>query len=364
MKRVFSTALVMLMLLVTGTTRAEVFTGNCGANGDNLTWSLVTGSCILTIKGNGAMADYERNSLAPWLNLSITINDVVVEEGVTTLGAYAFFDCFSLTSVSLPEGLTTISDHVFANCQKITNIKIPSTVTSIGEFAFLNCYDLESFVIPEGVTKICKRTFAFDKNLASVTIPNTVTTIDENAFSRCSNLTSVTLPASLKSIGDYAFEYCENLTSLTCEAVNPPSLESGSFCEVPTNKATLYVPYESLNNYKKDYYWKEFTNILPIPGTEPLNPYAGDCGANGDNVTWNFDPDSGVLTIEGSGDMADFEFENIPWKDFCNDIEGIVVSAGVTSIGETSFYHCSNVTSVTLPDGLKKIGSSAFVYCI
>jgi hypothetical protein len=75
---------------------AETLTGTCGANGDNLTWSLDTESGVLTISGSGAMEDYdEYGALWPF------IQTAVIEEGVISIGSYAFFDCSGLTSVTM-----------------------------------------------------------------------------------------------------------------------------------------------------------------------------------------------------------------------------------------------------------------------
>ena len=99
--------------------------------------------------------------------------------------------------------------------------------------------------------------------LTTITIPNSVTSIGNNAFIGCKSLTSITIPNSVTSIGGCAFWECLGLTSITCEASTPPSCSSNSFLKV--NKAIpVYVPANSVDQYKAADEWKEFTNILPI----------------------------------------------------------------------------------------------------
>ena len=134
-----------------------------GTCGENVTYTYVESTHTLTISGTSSMANYNPwNSYAPWYNYRSEIVKAIIEDGVTSIGSYAFSGCSGLTSVT-----------------------IPNSVTSIGDEAFYKC-----------------------SGLTSVTIPNSVTSIVSYAFSGCSGLTSVTIPNSVTSIGDSAFEYC------------------------------------------------------------------------------------------------------------------------------------------------------------
>ena len=90
--------------------------GTCGAEGDNLRWSLDRNR-VLTISGTGAMADYvssvDEGEHAPW---GRDIRGVKIETGVTHVGDWAFFGCCSLTAITLPEGLESIGYGAFAGC--------------------------------------------------------------------------------------------------------------------------------------------------------------------------------------------------------------------------------------------------------
>jgi hypothetical protein len=115
-----------------------VQSGSCG---NNVRWSLKNG--VLTISGTGAMWDYsDYDNRAPWSSDEIT--HVIIEDGVTSIGDYAFSYCDSLTSVTIGDGVTSIGDNAFEYCYGLTSIEIPGSVTSIGNSAFYDCEGLTS----------------------------------------------------------------------------------------------------------------------------------------------------------------------------------------------------------------------------
>ena len=131
------------------------------------------------------------------------------------IGAYAFWGCSGLTSLTLPSGVTLIGEDAFLGCSGLTSLTLPSGVTSIGEDAFRGCSGLTSLTLPSGVTSIGNSTFSGCSGLTSLTLPSGVTSIGDSTFEGCSGLTSLTLPSGVTSIGSYAFEGCSGLTSLT-----------------------------------------------------------------------------------------------------------------------------------------------------
>ena len=229
---------------------------------------------------------------------------------VKRIGAGAFEDCYALTSVTIPNSITSIESFAFKNCQSLNSINIPQSVVFIKPTAFSNSgiYNDESnwedsvlyigdcliqakrgltgsYIVKEGTRLIINEAFA-GSNLTDITIPNTVTDIGVGAFQysaltsiiipngvtkiwagafhHCTSLKSVTLPNSITQIQRDAFRDCTALTTVVCEAVQVPDCQHNIFANIPFLEATLYVPKESLEDYKSAIYWKDFGTILPI----------------------------------------------------------------------------------------------------
>ena len=170
----------------------------------------------------------------------------------------------SLTSVAIPNSVTSIGGWAFRDCSSLTSVTIGNSVTSIGYAAFLSCSSLTSVTIPNSVTSIGWSAFEGCSSLTSVTIPNSVTSIGEDTFRKCSSLTSVTIGESVTSIGNYAFEDCSSLKSIYCKALTPPDISTSSFPTDMYDNATLYVPFESIADYKADSGWGIFKDIQYI----------------------------------------------------------------------------------------------------
>ena len=176
----------------------------------NITWRL-TKDGTLYISGQGDMPDYDWNKI-PWRDFSI--NKVVVQKGITSIGSFAFAYCRNLSSIKIPEGVTSIGSGAFEDCSSLSSIEIPEGVTSIGSIAFAYCRSLSSIKIPEGVTSIGSQAFEGCSSLSSIKIPKGVTSIEGNAFGDCSSLSSIEIPEGVTSIGSFAFEACSSLNSI------------------------------------------------------------------------------------------------------------------------------------------------------
>lgn len=173
-------------------------------------------------EGNNITAIEDGSSYSSPTFQGLESSNVIIQEGITSIGNYAFRDCTTLTSVSLPSKLTSIGGSAFYGCSSLTGeLVIPEKVTSIGWGAFFDCSGLTGELkIPEGVTSI-----------------------GGSAFSGCSGLTSVTLPSSLTSIGDFAFSGCSKLTSIDMSKItNWSSLSLGSSSFETNANASTSVP--------------------------------------------------------------------------------------------------------------------------
>lgn len=189
----------------------EDASGTCG---ENLTWTL-SDAGTLTISGIGAMTNFKSYTVQPWASCRQEITSVVIEEGVTTIGDYAFYDCVKLKTVEAPDSLTNVGKYAFHNCVTLTGSPIlPKGMTTIGERTYSGCQNLTSnLVIPSGVTAIGQFAFTGCKKLnGDLVFPDSLTRVDSYAFEGCAELDSVTLNNGLKSIDGLAFAGCAGLS--------------------------------------------------------------------------------------------------------------------------------------------------------
>ena len=265
---------------------------------DGLTWTLYEDG-TLNISGTGEMRGYNAYSIKSPACDNSNIKNVVIEDGITSIGSFAFYGC-SLTNIRIPGSVTSIGKYALDYCMSLTSVTIPGSVSSIGEYAFIDCRNLTDATILDGVTSIENRAFWGCSSLTSVTIPNSVTNIGESAFWHCSELTSVTIPDGVTSIEDHVFVGCYSLTSIT----------------IP-NSVT------SIGNYVFD-------------GCSSLT-----------SITI---PD-GVISI------GNFAFSG------CNELTSITIPDSVTSIGDSAFEECRILTSISIPDSVTSIGGNVFKNC-
>ena len=212
-KRGLSVFLAVMMLAGTMAVGASAATvTDSGTCGDNLTW-VYTSDGTLTISGTGEMDDWDDNDETPWDDYAGDVTEVVLRDGLTSIGDYAFSSCMMLEEISIPEGVTRIGREAFCACYSLSSVELPETLTEIGYRAFIGCA-LRSVEIPDSVTSLGAGAFYTCTWMESVTLPEGLTEIPDDLFGACWSLTSITIPESVTSIGDGAFYCCEGLTSI------------------------------------------------------------------------------------------------------------------------------------------------------
>ena len=134
---------------------AIIASGKCG---DGISWSLDENG-VLWLSGEGKMDDYESADVSPWAKKRGRIVEVNFENGITTVGGYAFRNCSRLQKVTLPSSLQSIKQSAFNHCAELTSIEIPEGTETIDGFAFTGCEALADVTIPESMKTIKRYAF-------------------------------------------------------------------------------------------------------------------------------------------------------------------------------------------------------------
>jgi len=267
----------------------------------------------LTISGHGAMQNFDS---MPWDCLKDDIIYVVINEGVTTIGNYAFNGCPNLTSVTIGNSVQTIGEFAFSWCHKLSLLTMGNSVQIIGGWAFERCYDLVSFSLPNSVQIIDEAAFFACYNLQSVVIPDFVQRIGRGSFSYCNNLTSLTIGHSVNHIGVDAFDQCDRLENVSVYWETPLQIERTVFGEVVNlEKIYLNVPSGSQCAYAAASVWQDFDivglplSIVASAGNGGSISPDGTTNVNcGNSQTYHFTPDTGYeineVLVDGIANSA------------------------------------------------------------
>ena len=320
------------------------------------------------------------------------VTDLIIPEGVTSIGSSAFYNCTGLTSITIPSSVTNIGNYTFYNCSNLMSITIPNSVITIGNSAFANCKNLTNVTMGNSITNIGNYAFDSCSNLTSITIPDSVTTIGSYAFSKCSNLTSVTVGNGVKTIGTRAFFVCYKLNNVYITDIEKwcdisfSEDESNPLCHAENlylngNLVTELVIPEGVTSIG-DYAFNgcRLTKVtIPSSVTSIGTGVFAECSdltsivVNSNNAVYS---SSGNCLIEIACKklIAGCKYSYIPTNGSvtsiadhafygCNYLTSITIPESVTSIGNEAFAWCRNLTRVTLKNGLTSIGDYAFNYC-
>ena len=180
----------------------------------------------------------------------------------TSIADCAFYNCYSLASITIPDSITSIGGSAFRSCYALVSITIPDSVTSIGINAFNNCYSLASITIPDSVTSIGGSVFYNCYSLASITIPDSVTSIEIKAFNYCHSLTLITIPDGVIDIGSNSFNSCYGIKAINLKPTTPPTLFNANAFESIASDCVFYVPSASLETYQTTANWSTYADRI------------------------------------------------------------------------------------------------------
>lgn len=391
---------------------------NSGTCGENLTWVLDENGC-LKISGTGAMYEYSDSNKSPFYRKHIS--SIEIEEGVTSIGDFAFENCFIREGgITIPRSVCSIGENAFLNATNVIfkiygdsyaneyakehDIQIwilgdvvdsgkcgdnltwtldkdgLLEISGTGEMYDSESYtpfeeqelfpdDIQKVIIHEGVTSIGAKAFEQRNNLSSVQIAESVKTIGDNAFYWCAGLTDVKIPDGAESIGENAFLTCSKLTTLEIPDT-VTSIGSGAFwgCSSLTSinipKGIDYIANSTF------YSCDSLTNItIPSSVTEIGSSAFYNCSS----LTEITIPDS--VTRMGAGvfqnctglskiTLPDSITSLETWAfDGCDSLKEITLPDTITKIGESAFSNCDILESVKIPEGVTSIGANAFAAC-
>ena len=156
---IFVLMTVFCICFSTVTASAETLDGDCGADGDNVKWTLDTETGELIIYGEGEMKDFTPLALL-WHGRAKIIQTIVFEGNVTSIGNNSFRGCVGIGSIEIPSSVRNIGNGAFYGCIGLTSVTIPRSVTRIGGSAFFGCNNLNSITILSSVACIGKDAFS------------------------------------------------------------------------------------------------------------------------------------------------------------------------------------------------------------
>ena len=365
---------------------------------------------ILTIRGIGKMENFRvfMNVLfTPWVEVSDSITAVSIENGVTSVGTWAFHGCRNLTSVTIPNSVAEIGGGAFAGCSGLTSITNaspvpqnliedvfvftdvdwPGVALTVPECAItvyqnsdwqmfgsitgdnsFSCVATWNIGYPnpkditatlengkltirgkgklrmEGMYKFPWHSIA-PANISSVVIEEGITTIGHDAFEICSSITSITIPRSVTSIEYHAFWGCSSLTSIDIPN-SVTSIGNSAFYDC-SNLTSVTIPnlLASIESYTF-YGCRSLTSvIIPNSITSIGEEAFWGCGS----LTSINIPSS--VTLIGDGAFVG-----------CSSLTSINIPNSVTSIGRDAFWNCSSLTTITIPNSIISL-EGTFGYC-
>ena len=363
--------------------------GRALAADSEITWHLDEDG-VLTVSGTGAMADYAAKK-APWYAKRASVQAIVIEEGITAIGANAFYDCAKAADVSIPASVTSIGDQAFYNCAALTEVVLPQDLTNLGGYAFYKCTSLENINLPDGLPKINHNTFYGCTSLAAITIPESVVTVGGYAFFNCKSLETLIIPASVERILSDAFSGCDKLREVTIPKTIQ-SLGTRAFNRCPQLQDIYYggtfidwLSLEAANRPKATYihyscydsqgHW--FADSKSASCTEAgYERMACGCGYTKDETSIPVEHSyaDGVCTACGAPEGLEFTVNfwsaggEITVTAYTGTAEALVIPAAiggypVTEIGASALEGCGQLSALTLPDSVKNIRDRAFYGC-
>lgn len=295
------------------------------------------------------------------------VTEIIIEEGITGIGEYAFEGYTNLKKVTIPSTVKVIRQNAFRNCTSLTNIKLPDNITEIESGAFEDCTSLKTIRLPANLETIPLWGFRGCTSLETVEIPDGVTEIGSSAFRNCRELRKITIPETCQEIGDGAFYGCEVLKRLEIpaavdvipygmcdqctrleEVVIRGASEIGEYAFSGCRRLKEADLPEGLTSIGyRAFFWCESLEAVTLPTT---------LVSMGEEAFANSRISEAVLA-EGFASLGRSAF------DCCKNLQRAVIPSTLTEIPGNAFYECTSLADVEIAEGVTVIGESAFSGC-
>ncbi len=336
-KKLLLSACILLLsiFIMTNGVQAAPFSGVCG---ESAQWKIEGNQ--LTISGTGEVTSFE------WQKYANDIKVMVVEDGITSLPAHAFYNLWNLKEAHIPDSVTFIGNSAFYGCKDLVSIRIPQNITILSSDIFHLCTSLESVELPSGLTEIKDSAFRDCANLKAIEIPQSVISIGDHAFVQCYALERISLPNNLEFLGRSAFQSCSNIKSAVL-GEKMTKIQSRTFMgcseikEIIIPETVKQIGDEAFALCVKLESIKLSASITRIAkGT-----FSGCIALKEISIP------NGVERIE-----SDLFRE-------CSNLQNVEIPDSVRVIEEEAFYGCASLTEVIIPEGVSEIEGFAFEKC-
>lgn len=415
----FSILIIFVVASLVSFSSAKEISGNCGTQ---LNYTLDTEG-TLTVSGSGNMTEWGSYTSVPWNSEHYKIKRIVISDGVTSIGNYAFLNCIYATSVSIPKSVTDIGHSAFYNCNALTSVSLPPSLTRIGNWAFAGCGSLTNITIPASVMKIGYCAFFGCDSLMRITVNNSnnyyssdtrgalftkdkktliqypagnintsyyisqsVTKIESYAFSGNKSLSIITIPDTITSVSQKSFYNTAYYSNTANRDENGVLYIGKHLIDAPSSLSGDYTVRENTVTITSGAFEKcHSLNSVTIPDTVAVieasalnsctriivsenNPYYS---SDENGVLFNKDKTALIKYPSKSTntsyripncitDIGNFAFSG------CKNLESISFEQGsrLKSIGNGAFYECHALEELNIPAGAIEIGAYAFDSCL
>lgn len=341
---------------------AATHSGKCGSSA---WWEYDSTTKVLTITGTGEISSYswdndKQSYNRPWEQYVSNIKQIVIDEGITTIGMEAFAKHKNVQTVQLPDSLEKLFFRAFYDCSSLNSITIPHNVISIGASSFGECSSLNSVILPDSLTSLYGGAFHNCTSLEYVTLSNSLNTLESNTFGGCSKLESIVIPNSVTILKENVFSFCINLKNITLSK-NISQISDGVFDNC-INLSDIYYDgtYSDFSKISIGVNNKQLAYVT-IHCSDSVN--IGIFGSCGDEIYWSFHGESGIFTVSGNGYMnAYYPYTERPWDSYRNDVKHIIINEGITDIGWNAFCYFYDLETIVIPASVKQIDEKALYY--